>query len=222
MTTLRLYYGRGACSLAPHVALEEAGAAFEPIRVALGEGEQRTSEYRRINPKGRVPALARGDWVLTEVPAILRYVARAFPEARLWPEALEADARCAEWLAWLSSGVHVAYAHISRAERYAETAPAKAEVVAKGVEACREVWRAVDAKLGRGPWAVGDTYSVADPYLLVIWTWGRLPTSVTYDDPPLGLDAERDLPNWTAHARRMAERPAVQRAFRREEIELAW
>ena len=222
MDKLRLYYGPGACSLAAHIALEETGAAFEPVRVVLKAGEQRTPEYRRINPKGRVPALAIGERVLTEVPAILRYVARAFPQARLWPEELEADARCAEWLAWLSSGVHVAYAHISRAERYAETASAKAEVIAKGVESCREVWRAVDAKLGRGPWAVGETYSVADPYLLVVWTWGRLPTSVTRDDPPLGLDAERDLPNWTAHARRMAERPAVQRAFQREGLEFAW
>lgn len=219
---LRLYYGPGACSLAPHIALEEAGAAFEPARVALRAGEQRSPEYRRINPKGRVPALVLGDRVLTEVPAILRYVARAFPQAGLWPEEIEADARCAEWLAWLSSGVHVAYAHISRADRYAETPAGKAEVVAMGVETCREIWRAVEAKLGRGPWAVGERYSVADPYLLTIWTWGRLPSSITFDDPSLGLDAERDLPNWTAHARRMAERPAVRRAFAREGLDFAW
>jgi len=222
MTKLSLYYGPGACSLAPHIALEEAGADFEPVRVALKAGQQRTPEYRRLNPKGRVPVLTRGDWVLTEVPAILRYVARAFPQARLWPQSVEADARCAEWLAWLSSGAHVAYAHLSRAERYASSPAALAEVVAKGVETCREVWTAIDGKLGRGPWAVGEEYSVADPYLLAIWTWGRLPSSVTHEDPPLRLDAERDLPNWTAHARRMAERPAVQRAFAREDLEFAW
>jgi glutathione S-transferase len=219
---LRLHYGPGACSLAPHIALEEAGAEFEAVRVALKAGEQRTPEYRRLNPKGRVPVLTEGDWTLTEVPAILRYVARRHPEARLWPEPARADARCAEWLAWLSSGAHVAYAHLSRAERYASSPTALAEVVAKGVESCREIWRMIDARLGAGPWATGEDYSVADPYLFTIWTWGRLPSSPTHDDAPLGLDAERDLPNWTAHARRMAERPAVRRALAREGLEFAW
>jgi glutathione S-transferase len=222
MTTFRFYYGRGACSLAPHVALEEAGAAFEPVRVALSEGEQRTAEYRRINPKGRVPALASGDWVLTEVPAILRYVARAHPAARLWPDDAEAEARCAEWLAWLSSTVHPAYSHISRSERYAASEAGRAEVAARGRETCRELCLEIDRKLGGGPWALGADYSVADPYLMAAWTWGRLPSSPTYQGLAIGLDPARDLPNWTAHARRMAERPAVRRAFQREEMELAW
>ncbi len=222
MTTFRFYYGRGACSLAPHVALEEAGAVFEPVRVALGDGEQRTPEYRRINPKGRVPALARGDWVLTEVPAILRYVALTHPAARLWPDAPELDARCAEWLAWLSSTVHVAYSHISRSERYVQTPGAREEAAAKGREACRELCVEIDRKLGPGPWALGEVYSVADPYLLAAWTWGRLPSSPTYESLAIGLEPGRDLPNWTAHARRMAERPAVRRAFQREAIALAW
>lgn len=220
MSVPRLFYGPGACSLAAHIAMEEAGAAFEPVRVALKAGEQRTPEYRQINAKGRVPALVVGDWVLTEVPAILRYIARTHPDARLWPEEPRADARCAEWLAWLSSGAHVAYAHISRAERYASTPGARTEVIERGIDTCREIWKAIDAKLGAGPWAVGDAYSVADPYLLTIWTWGRVPTSPTHDDPPLGLDAERDLPNWTALARRAAARPAVQRALEREGLSL--
>lgn len=222
MTTFRFYYGRGACSLAPHVALEEAGADFEAVRVALSEGEQRAPEYRRINPKGRVPALARGDWVLTEVPAILRYVARSHPAARLWPEDPEADARCAEWLAWLSSTVHPAYSHISRAQRYASSAAGREEVTERGRETCRELCLEIDRKLGAGPWALGDDYSAADPYLLAVWTWGRLPASPTYAGLSIGLDAERDLPSWTAHARRMAERPAVRRTFQREALELAW
>jgi glutathione S-transferase len=69
-----------------------------------------------------------------------------------------------------------------------------------------------DKKLDSGPWAVGKGYSVADPYLLVFWTWGRGPT--------LGFDMAKDFPNWTAHARRMGERAAVKRAFERESLEL--
>src|SRR4051794_678268 len=104
MTQLKLFYAPGACSLAPHIVLEETGAAYEPVHVALAKGEQRTPEYLRINPKGRVPALAEGDWALTENPAILRYLARRFPQAghgrspallctRVWPK----GRGCAVW-----------------------------------------------------------------------------------------------------------------------------
>src|SRR3954470_12884396 len=99
MTQLKLFYAPGACSLAPHIVLEETGAAYEPVRVALAKGEQRTPEYLRINPKGRVPALTEGDSARTENPAILRYLARRFPEARLWPDDPRPEVRCAEWLA---------------------------------------------------------------------------------------------------------------------------
>lgn len=210
--TLKLYYSPGACSLAPHIALEEARAAFEPVRVQLAEGEQRTPEYLAINPKGRVPALAEGDWALTENPAILSFIARRHPSAGLWPHDAKDEARCAEWLAWIASTIHPAYAHVRRPERYADDAGAKEAVIAKGRETCRELWSAVDRRLGSGPWAVGERYSVADPYLLVFWTWGRGPT--------LGFDMARDCPNWTAHARRMGERPAVRKAFEREGLPL--
>ncbi len=73
---IKLYHAPGACSFAAHMALEESGLAYEVTRVNLAEGEQRTPAYLAINPKGRVPALADGDFVLTEVPAILRYVSR--------------------------------------------------------------------------------------------------------------------------------------------------
>lgn len=211
-TKLKFYYSPGACSLAPHIALEEAQAEFEPVRVRLADGEQNAPEYRRINPKGRVPALADGEWTLTENPAILRFIARRYPNAGLWPDDPRDEGRCAEWLAWMSSTVHVSYAHVRRAERYASDPSAIEDVVAKGKETCRDVWSAVDERLHRGPWALGERYSVADPYLLVFWTWGRGPT--------LGFDMPRDFPNWTAHARRMAERPAVRRAFEREALEL--
>lgn len=209
---LKFYYSPGACALASHIALEEAGAEFEPIRVALAKGEQNTPEYRRINPKGRVPALGVDDWVITENPAILRYVARSYPAAKLWPEDPRAEAACTEWMAWMSSGVHVAYAHIRRAERYATGDAAIENVKEKGRETCREIWTAIDAKLAKGPWAASDQYSVADGYLQVFWNWGK--------GPVLGYDMANEFPNWTAHARRLAERPAVQRAFAREELPL--
>lgn len=208
--TLTLFYSPGACSLASHIALEESGLPFEARRVDFGRTEQRSAEYLRINSKGRVPALAQDGFVVTENPAILRYVSRLAPQAKLWPEDPRADAACAEWCAWCSSGVHVAYAHVRRAERYATGEAALAEVVAKGKTTTREVFEQVEAKLAAAgaPWAAGEAYSVADPYLFVFWLWGR--------GAVLDYDMERDFPAWSAHARRLRERPAARRALERE------
>lgn len=212
MTTRTFYYSPGACSIGPHIALEEAGLPFEAVRVSLARGEQNGPEYRAINPKGRVPALVEDGWTLTECPAILRYVARLAPAGALWPEDPRLDARCAEWLAWCSSTVHITYAHLRRPERYADDEAAKAAIMAKARESCRAVWGEVDARIGAGPWALGDTFSVADAYLMAFWHWGR--------GQFLAFDMPADFPHWTAHARRLAERPAVRRAFEREGLEL--
>jgi glutathione S-transferase len=140
MTDLKLYYSPGACSLAPHVALEEVGVDYEPVKVALAKGEQRTPEYLALNPKGRVPVLAEDGWVLTENAAILPYIAQRFPDAALWPADPREAARCAEWIGWIASTVHVSYAHVRRPERYATDPKAIEDVVAKGKESCRDVW----------------------------------------------------------------------------------
>src|SRR3954447_15652764 len=146
MSDLKFFYSPGACSLAPHIVLEETDAAYEPVHVALAKGEQRTPEYLRINPKGRVPVLAEGDWVLTENPAILRYVARRFPAAGLWPDDARAEARCAEWLTSIASTGRGAHPHVGRPERYASDPKAIQGVVAKGRETCRDLWGQVEAK----------------------------------------------------------------------------
>lgn len=212
MSVIKLYYAPGACSLAAHIALEEIGSRFELSRVDLAANQQNSAEYLRVNPKARVPALADGDWVLTEAPAILRYVAARFPAAGLWPWEPREEARCVEWLDWLSSTIHVAFVHVRRASRYATDPRAIEDVAATAKKTCRELWRAVDAKLGAGPWAIGERYTVADPYLLVYWTWGR--------GPALAFDMAQDFPHWTAHARRLAARPAVMRAFASEGLAL--
>jgi glutathione S-transferase len=220
--TLKLFYSPGACSLAPHIALEEAGAVYTPVLVDFKAAEQQSPAYLKVNPKGRVPALvtsdARGDWTLTENPAILQHIAQSHPTAKLWPTDLPAQARCLEWMAWLSSGVHVTYAHVRRAERYATNEVALADVRAKGLKSTRAIWGDVEAKLaaqaasGTGPWIAGEQFTVADPYVFVFWTWGR--------GPHLAYDMAKDFPAWTAHARRMLARPAVQRVMAREGLPL--
>jgi glutathione S-transferase len=215
----KLFYAPGACSLAPHIALEETGAPFTPVLVDFAATEQRSPAYLAVNPKGRVPALGVGGWTVTENPAILQFVAMSNPGAKLWPADPKAAARCLEWMAWLSSGIHVTYAHVRRAERYATTEAGLADVKAKGLLATRAIWADVEAKLGAeqaangGPWVGGSQYTVADPYLFVFWTWGA--------GQHLKFDMAKDYPAWTAHARRMAVRPAVQRVLAREGLTVA-
>ncbi len=212
MSVMKLYYYPGACSLAPHIVLEEVGERFELSRVDIAANQQVSPEYLRVNPKARVPALTDGDWVLTEAPAILRYIAARHPAAGLWPWDPREEARCTEWLNWLSSTIQPAFGHVRRAARYASDPRAIEDVAATGMKTARELWRKVDEKIGDGPWAVGGRYSVADPLLVVYWIWGR--------GPGLGFDMANDFPNWTAHARRLAGRAAVQRAFASEGLPL--
>ena len=81
----KLYYAPGSCALASHIVLEEAGADYQAQRVNFQAGEQRSPEYLKINPKGRVPTLVTHEGTLTETPAILGYLAQKFPRANLAP-----------------------------------------------------------------------------------------------------------------------------------------
>jgi glutathione S-transferase len=212
-----LYYSPGACSLAPHVALEEIGEPFE-IELVPAVGEERktqTPEYREINPKGRVPALREvsghsgaAEGVLTEAGAILCYLARQHPEAGLLPTDAAGEARCLEWLSYLSTNVHaISYGQIWRPERFVGNEEDHPAVVAKGRQNVREQYAYVEGLLadGRG-WAVPGGYTVADPYLLVFYLWGDL----------IGLDMRSLCPAWTGLTERTIERGAVRRVLEKE------
>ena len=175
MTARTLYYAPGACSLAAHIVLEESGLPFEGVRLDLAAGEQRSARYLAVNERGRVPALVEDDRVLTECAAIMRHVARQVPEKALWPTDLREQALADEWLNWLACNHHVAYAHVRRAERYTNDESAYPGIQAKGAETCGDMFTMTEVKLSNGGWALGEAYSVADPYLLLFWTWGRGP-----------------------------------------------
>lgn len=210
MTAPTLYYAPGACSLASHIALEEAGHPFETERLNLQAGDQRSARYLAVNERGRVPALVTGDWVLTENTAILRHVARLHPA--LWPADPRDQAVADEWLAWLSTNHHTTYAHIRRPERYTADEADFAGIQAKALDTFGDLCTMTEVRLSNGGWAVGGHYSVVDPYLLLFWTWGR--------GPACKFDMAERFPAWTAHARAMAERPAVQAVFAREKLDL--
>lgn len=212
MVSRTLYYASGSCSLAVHIVLEELGVPFEAVRLDLAAGDQRADAYLSINERGRVPTLVEDGLVLTESHAILRHLSRTFPEARLLPEDPLLQARADEWLSWIAFNHQVAFPHIRRPERYSDDESTFPALRAKGVRTYGDLCTMTEVRLSNGGWALGETYSLVDPCLLLCWVWGR--------GPALGFDMPAHFPSWTAHARAMAERPAVQRAFEREGLEL--
>ncbi|HTZ67137.1 MAG TPA: glutathione S-transferase family protein, partial [Roseiarcus sp.] len=169
---LTLYYATNTCALASHIALEEAGVAYETRWVDFKSAEQTKPDYLKINPKGRVPALITDRGVLTETPAILAYVAQSYPQAKLAPlDDPFAFAELQSFMAYLCATVHVAHAHRMRGYRWADD-PAAIEAMQKkvpqSVGACFDL---IERKMFSGPWAMGDAYTVADPYLYTIARW---------------------------------------------------
>ena len=208
---ITLYYHPGACSLAPHIILEEIGAPFSTRRMNLLAGDHQTPEYLAINPHGRVPALTDGGFVLTEGPAILSYLGHRYPEAGLLDLAdVNRLGRTHELLNFFSSSVHVAFAQIWRAARFADSETAREDVVANGRRAMAAYLDEIESLVPDGSWLVGGVYSIADPYLLVFYRWGGR----------CGLDMSA-YQGWTRHKQAMLSRPAVQRALATEGIEVA-
>ena len=206
---LTLYYSPGACSLAPHIALEEAGATYALQLVSIPKREQQDPEYLNVNPRGKIPALRTDDGVLTENVAILTYIARTFLQARLLPEEPIGMARCISHMAWLSNTVHPALTHIVRPGRFATDESAQENVKATGRENAWKLLQELDRLLGGQQWVLGSRYSVADPYSLVIYGWGKL------NRMPV-----EELKSYTAFKGRMLQRPAARRVLEREESRL--
>ena len=205
---LKLFYSPGACSLAAHAALEEAGADYEIQLVDLKAGQQRSGEYLKVNPKGRVPALATERGIITENPAILAYIAQRFPQSKLADvEDPFAFAEVQAFNAYLASSVHIAFAHVFRSSRYADGEVAAAAMKAKAGEALDEAFAAIDAKLSDGrPFVQGNNYTLCDPYLMVFERWFTLGK----------LGHPERFANVRAHRERVEARPAVRRVLTAE------
>jgi glutathione S-transferase len=166
---LTFFFTPNTCALASHIALEEAGAIYEARRIDFRSAEQTKPEYLAINPKGRVPALVTDRGVLTETPAILAYVAQTHPAIGLAPlDDPFAFAEMQAFTSYLCSTVHVAHAHRWRAYRWADDPAAHEAMKRKVPETVGACFTLIEEKMFRGPWVMGDRYTVADPYLFTI------------------------------------------------------
>ena len=207
--TIKLYYGPGACSLASHIVMEEVGVVYETQRLKLAEGDQRKPEYLKLNPRGRVPTLVVDGRVLTENVAIMTYFGGGYRQAGLWPKKTWDQVKLISLLTWLSNTVHPAYGHLVRPARYVDGAASQEAVKATARELYGGYLDEIDALLRGRTWAVGDHYTVADPYLLVFYRWGNR-----------NGYAVKALAHYTALMDRVLARPAVKKVMADEGITL--
>ena len=183
---LTFYFAPGSSSMAPHIGLHEVGAPFEPRPMSFKSGDLRRPEYLALNPEGKVPTLVIDGRPLTEVGAILYYLARRFPEAQLLPHGdIEAEAQVVSWMSFIASTLH----------------PARR----RGLDYVKSVYGLADKRLGQNEWAIGR-YSIADIHLFRLY-W-RIVGSLK---PEPGT-----FPNLQRHHDQMMKRPAVRKTLEAE------
>jgi glutathione S-transferase len=200
---LTLYYAPNTCALASHITLEVAGADYTAVRIDFAQQQQRSAEYLRINPKGRVPALVTERGILTETPAILQFVAQTHPDANLVPldDPFEL-ARINAFNSYLCSTVHVAHAHRMRGSRWADE-PAALEAMKKKVpQTVSECFDLIERDYFVGPWVMGPRRGISDIYLFTLAQWWEVDS----------VDPAR-FPRLQAHRERMRADPVVSRVI---------
>jgi len=203
--TLVLYHSPGACSLATHIALEEAGAEFETVRVVVANGDNLKPDYLAINPHARVPALGTSHDVLTENIAILNFIADVYGREGSVPRGYPyAAARCNELLGWFASTVHISFAAIWRGIRFTPDDSVWPVLERGGRDALAQQFDEID-DLCVDEWLAPGGFSAADSYALLFLRWAKR----------IGFDIAR-YPQWTEHAGRVLKRGAVQRVLERE------
>lgn len=199
---LKLFHAPGSCSLASLLALEEAGAYYEVVRMDLRASQQRSADFLALNPKGRVPALATGQGVLTENPAILAWIAQTWPQAGLAPADPFGFGQAQAFNGYLASTVHVAYAHRWRPYRWADDAECQRHLQDLAPERFAATFEPIEAQMLAGPWVLGEAFGICDLYLFVFSDW--------LDG--VGIDPAR-FPRVHAHRERVRARPAVRKVL---------
>jgi len=204
---LKLYYAPGTCALASHIALAEAGAPYTTEKVDFKTNQQNSPEYLGINPKGRVPSLVTDRGILTETPAMLAFIAQNFPQAKLAPfDDAFAFAQVQAFNSYLCSTVHVAHAHKGRGYRWANDEASFADMKRMVPKSVGASFALIERNMLKGPWVMGEAYTICDPYLFTIAQW--------LEGDSVDLAA---LPRVADHRKRMAERPAVRKALAEEQ-----
>ena len=192
---MKLYYSPGACSLSPHIALREAGLAFEPVLASTKSHKlQDGTDYYGINPLGYVPMLELDDGTrLREGPAIVQYIADLAPANGTMQRY-----RLQEWLTFIGTEIHKSFSPL-----FNPGMPEDGKAISKTKLRSRYEW--LDRQLADKDYRMGDSFSVADGYLFTVTNWAK----------PTGVEIA-DLASLNAWHARVGARPAVQEALKAE------
>ncbi|AWM86604.1 glutathione S-transferase family protein [Microvirga sp. 17 mud 1-3] len=203
---LALYYFPGNASLLPHMMLREIGAEFELRLVDRDQNAQKSADYLKLNPNGRIPVLVDGDLVLFETAAIALHLADKFPEAGLAPAfGTRERAEFYKWMIHLTNTPQAEYRAWFYPYEHVNEEAAAPSVKQAAERRLNRMFDVISEQLGDKTWLLGERFSAADLFLLMLIRWGRgMPR------PP------RSLPNLGAFAERVLARPAVQKAFEAE------
>ena len=198
---MKLYYSPGACSLSPHITLHESGLTFEHVLAPTKTHQlEDGTDYYTINPLGYVPLLELDDGTrLREGPAIVQYIADQVPDKQLAPANGTIErAQMQSWLNFIGTELHKGFSPL-----FNPATPEEFKTMTKDKLLSRLKW--LDGELAGKQYLMGDSFSVADPYLFTVTNWA----------PRVGVDMS-GLANIAAFRERMSARPAVQAAMREE------
>ncbi len=207
---IELYYFPGNANLAPHMLLEEMGVPHRLVLVDRNVAAHKSPAYLKLNPHGRLPTLVEGELVLFETAAICLHLVDTHPQAQLAP-ALGTPARAQfyKWLVYLTNTVQAELLLYFYPEKLCDDAGEAERLRARAEEHVAAMFDHIEAALSEHGkfFLLGEQYSAVDPYLFMLARWTRMMARPARSRPALG-----------AYLARMADRPAVQRAFAAEGI----
>lgn len=205
--SLILYGAQGSCALVALWAIEQTGADYQLVSLNLGAGDQRDEAFLAINPHGRVPALSADGTTITELNAILTYLAARYSSSDILPmgDPLLLG-QTMELLCWFSNTVHVHVAQCFRGERFTDDADVKESLKISGRQRLTTAFAELDGRIAQNRDALnGGTFGPADIFSIVAWRWAQ----------KLELDCSR-FPHWSASVLRNTDRPDVAAALKLE------
>ncbi|OBT69901.1 hypothetical protein VE03_00665 [Pseudogymnoascus sp. 23342-1-I1] len=207
MAPIKFWYSTGACSLAPHILLNEAGVEFEPVQLNVHAGYP--EEFRHINPKMRVPVLSIDGETITENPAIMTAISQLVPDKHLLGKTNLEIVRAYEWMNWLSGVLHgQGFGGLIRYARYSDDPTTYEAIKAKALLTVQECFTTIDQDLS-SEYAVGSSFTAVDAYLYVFYRWGA----------SMGIDMKGKYPKYTALVVNLVKLQSVRDALKTEGIE---
>ena len=205
---MKLYYAEGACSMASHIAMNEAGLKYEPVKLSFDKGDLNTPQFLRLNPVGAIPVLELDNGkVLTEGTAIMQYLAAQNPKANLTPAVGSFEHfEFLKWMNFIATELHKGFSPLFMVEYISKNADAQKDITTFTKAALDEKFEVLDHHFAKNQYLCGSQYSVADGYLFTIMSWAPW-TKVDYSKHKY----------LAAFVARIGERPAVLKTIKIEE-----